>query len=218
MWLLRRDRFERELEEEIPHHLAMSGGDTVAVRRFGNVALIREESRAMWTFAFWEQLAQDIGYGLRTMARNKFFTTMAVLSLALGIGANTAIYKYFPGQNPVGKHFRLGTEPDSPDATIAGVAKNARYDSLKRQIPPVMYLAYRQAPLKHPPSAMYFEIRTAGDPLALAETARKIVHEASASVPVAEITTHAAIIDNTLGQKRTFADLWTSVPSSLHWR
>ncbi len=48
----------------------------------------------MWTFIFWEQLAQDIRYGLRAMAANKLFTAMAVVSLALGIGANTAIYSF----------------------------------------------------------------------------------------------------------------------------
>ena len=48
----------------------------------------------MWTFALWEQFAQDIRYGLRAMLANKIFTTMAALSLALGIGANTAIYSF----------------------------------------------------------------------------------------------------------------------------
>ena len=48
----------------------------------------------MWTGTFWEQFAQDIRYGLRAMAANKLFTAMAVLSLALGIGANTAIYSF----------------------------------------------------------------------------------------------------------------------------
>ena len=48
----------------------------------------------MWRSAFWEQLAQDIRYGLRAMSANKLFTLMAVLSLALGIGANTAIYSF----------------------------------------------------------------------------------------------------------------------------
>ena len=63
-FLFSRARFERELEEEIEHHLALSGGDS---RRFGNAALIREDGRAMWTFAFWEQFAQDIRYGLRAI-------------------------------------------------------------------------------------------------------------------------------------------------------
>jgi macrolide transport system ATP-binding/permease protein len=90
-FLLHRDRFERELDEEIEHHLAMKGGD---LRQFGNVTQIKENSRAMWTWIFWEQFAQDIRYGLRTMGSNKLFTAMAVLSLALGIGANTAIYSF----------------------------------------------------------------------------------------------------------------------------
>src|SRR5438309_6237583 len=48
----------------------------------------------MWTWTFWEQLVQDIRYGLRTIAANKTFSAMAILSLALGIGANTAIYSF----------------------------------------------------------------------------------------------------------------------------
>jgi predicted permease len=93
-WLFRRDRFERELEEEIQHHLALSGGGEAGRRRFGNITLIKEDSRAMWTFALWEEFAQDIRYGLRAMLANKLFTAMAALSLALGIGANTAIYSF----------------------------------------------------------------------------------------------------------------------------
>ncbi len=48
----------------------------------------------MWTWTFWEQTKQDLRYGVRTMAGNRLFTMMAVLSLALGIGANSAIYSF----------------------------------------------------------------------------------------------------------------------------
>src|SRR6187549_1742019 len=63
-----------------------------AHRRFGNAGLKHEESREIWMTQFLPELAQDIRYGFRTMAANKGFSALAVLSLALGIGANTAIY------------------------------------------------------------------------------------------------------------------------------
>ena len=97
-WFLHRHRYQRELEEEFSFHLALkameNGSIEAAHRDFGNVTLIREDSRRMWTGTFWEQLAQDTRYGLRAMTANKFFSAMAVLSLALGIGANTAIYSF----------------------------------------------------------------------------------------------------------------------------
>jgi predicted permease len=63
-----------------------------ARRRFGNVGLKQEESREIWMTRFLSELGQDVRYGIRTMIANKAFSTLAVLSLALGIGANTAIF------------------------------------------------------------------------------------------------------------------------------
>src|SRR5258708_32851523 len=65
-----------------------------ARRRFGNVGLKHEESREIWMTRFLSELGQDIRYGCRTMTANKAFSALAVLSLALGIGANTAIYSF----------------------------------------------------------------------------------------------------------------------------
>jgi predicted permease len=63
-----------------------------ARRRFGNVGLKQEESREIWMTRFFSELGQDIRYGCRAMTANKVFSALAIMSLALGIGANTAIY------------------------------------------------------------------------------------------------------------------------------
>jgi hypothetical protein len=93
--------------------------------------------------------------------------------------------KYFPNQNPIGRHFKLGNS-EAGGLTIVGLAKDARYDSLKRSIPAVAYTSYLQNILEGPPHAMFFELRTAGNPLGLAETVRKIVHDTAPSVPVTD--------------------------------
>jgi predicted permease len=63
-----------------------------ARRRFGNVGLKHEESREVWMTRFLSELGQDVRYGCRNMAANKALSALAVLLLALGIGANTAVY------------------------------------------------------------------------------------------------------------------------------
>jgi len=63
-----------------------------ARRRFGNIGLKCEDSREIWTTRFLSELGQDIRYGFRALFANKTFSALAVLSLALGIGANTAIF------------------------------------------------------------------------------------------------------------------------------
>lgn len=105
-WLAGRPSKEAELQEELQFHLeeeaeerqaqGMAGEEArrAARRDLGNLARVKEDTRATWTWTLWEQLAQDIRYGLRMMAANKTFSAMAVLSLALGIGANTAIFSF----------------------------------------------------------------------------------------------------------------------------
>ncbi|MBV9759463.1 MAG: ABC transporter permease [Acidobacteriaceae bacterium] len=116
------------------------------------------------------------------------------------------VKKYFPRVSPLGRNFRFGGK-DGQDLEIVGVAKSVRYSSLKQEAPPVTYVPYLQAPGRRPIEWMYFELRTAGDPFALANSVRRIVHEAAPQVPVAELTTQARVIDTTIVHERTFADL-----------
>ncbi len=113
----------------------------------------------------------------------------------------------FPGQNPLGRQLILSDDKRRParDMEIVGVAKNARYGGLKQEIPPVVYIPYDQG---YPqPNEMIYALRTVGDPLAYVNSVREVVRRADARVPVSDVRTQKAEIEDEISQEITLADL-----------
>src|SRR5262245_18116491 len=102
-------RAEADLDEEMRHHLELETeagiaaglppdeGRRAALRRFGNVALAKEEARAEWRLGILDAAAADLRHGIRILRQRPAFAAAAIISLVLGIGACSALFSVVEG-------------------------------------------------------------------------------------------------------------------------
>src|SRR5882724_2357201 len=151
----RRAKWDRERLEEMESYLQVETDDNVARgmkydearaaahRKLGNSMLIREEIYRMNTITFLDTLARDVRYGLRMLRLNPMFTVVALLTVAIGIGANTAVFSVVNSVLLKPLPYPKGEQMVGVWQTAPGAAGLANFSSGLR-LSPSMYFTYAE--------------------------------------------------------------------------
>jgi len=136
-------RSDLELEEEEQREGGVSGEEAhyAALRAFGNPTLIREQTLAVWSWNWLESLLRDLRFSLRTLCRTPGFTVIAILVMALGIGANVALFtvvrgvllKPLPFDDPDHLVMLYEARPHEDDTAASNPVAGGMYDEWKKQ-------------------------------------------------------------------------------------
>jgi len=153
----------------------------------------------------------------RQMARENYFATLEIPFLRgrnftaqddarapqVAIVNQTFAYRFFPNDDVLGK--RITFRRANRSVEIIGVVADAKYDSQRTDIPPLLYTPWQQEGALM--GEMYFTLRTAGEPTALAATAQQVVRDLDSNLPVTELSSQTARSQATLGEERLSARL-----------
>jgi predicted permease len=211
-----RDAAMARFFEDVHQRLAAVPG--VRSASASNMAMVSNSVNSTRVMSVPGYTGSDTSVSLLNIAAN-FFETMQIPVLVgrpvdardIAAAAKVAVVnevfarKFFGGEYAIGRRFTLRGGSYVRDYEIIGVAKNARYSSLKGEIPAVAYLAYTSDPRSM--GSLVYELRGAGDPMALVSAAREVVRQVDSRIPLTDIRTQEAAIDQTIGQERTFATL-----------
>jgi predicted permease len=113
------------------------------------------------------------------------------------------VHHFWPHDYPLGKRFGLDGDQQKPDVEVIGVVKNAKYQSVRENVPPMMYLPFTQR-------AQYLndlEVNVTGDPLVMIPRIRQALAEVEPNLPVSDVATMAAVVDQSLARELLIAKL-----------
>ena len=141
------DEMQQHLEEKIDELIAngMSKRDAIAAarRELGNLSLIEEDSRDVWRWLSLENFFADVRYGLRMLRHNPVFTTVGLLTIAIGIGANAAVFSVVNSVLLKPLHYPKAEEFVSLHQIAPGAAGLADFEN-GLLLSPSMYFAYAE--------------------------------------------------------------------------
>jgi predicted permease len=145
------------------------------------------------------------------IVRGRTFAALDVGGAPVALVNRALARQLFQTEDAVGRQFRLGSmrQPGTIPIAVIGVTADARYASVRAEMPPTAYLSYRQRPdMKN---AVTFEVKTALPPSEMAGAVREAVRELDPNVPIFALTTQADQIASSLRQERLFAQMATAL-------
>ncbi|PYR88483.1 MAG: ABC transporter permease [Acidobacteria bacterium] len=114
-----------------------------------------------------------------------------------------AVRKYFPNENPIGRHF--GSSPEtSSELEVVGVLRDAKYDSVRDAPPPTMYVPL----LQNPGRFGVFEVRTAGPTASVVSGIREAVRQVDPTLPIMDVSTQIEQVEKRFAQEKVFAQAY----------